>query len=223
VDTFARVRRSGERSESPAHRSRICTGGPDTGNRMEIQSRRQVRAAHSRQSGLYSECPPTNAGMAELADAADSKSADPCGHGGSTPPPGTNLRSADSTDYAVSFPQLHVAPLLPLEGRCMFRVVRPATPRDFRRLAQHSRQLSTMVWSFHNIEKLSVVTSKVRLWLVVVVSGCRNLCQPSRPSNLAEKDFLAAASSEARSTEVPYQDDVIRGVSSSHYKLLAID
>ena len=29
------------------------------------------------------------AGMAELADAADSKSADPCGHGGSTPPPGT--------------------------------------------------------------------------------------------------------------------------------------
>jgi hypothetical protein len=33
---------------------------------------------------------PTLAGMAELADAADSKSADPCGHGGSTPPPGTN-------------------------------------------------------------------------------------------------------------------------------------
>jgi hypothetical protein len=31
-----------------------------------------------------------NAGMAELADAADSKSADPCGRGGSTPPPGTN-------------------------------------------------------------------------------------------------------------------------------------
>jgi hypothetical protein len=31
-----------------------------------------------------------HAGMAELADAADSKSADPCGHGGSTPPPGTN-------------------------------------------------------------------------------------------------------------------------------------
>src|SRR5580693_7600194 len=32
---------------------------------------------------------PTQAGMAELADAADSKSAGPCGHGGSTPPPGT--------------------------------------------------------------------------------------------------------------------------------------
>jgi hypothetical protein len=32
--------------------------------------------------------------MAELADAADSKSADPCGHGGSTPPPGTNTKSA---------------------------------------------------------------------------------------------------------------------------------
>ena len=32
----------------------------------------------------------TPAGMAELADAADSKSADPCGHGGSTPPPGTS-------------------------------------------------------------------------------------------------------------------------------------
>ena len=32
----------------------------------------------------------SKAGMAELADAADSKSADPCGHGGSTPPPGTN-------------------------------------------------------------------------------------------------------------------------------------
>jgi hypothetical protein len=29
------------------------------------------------------------AGMAELADAADSKSADPCDRGGSTPPPGT--------------------------------------------------------------------------------------------------------------------------------------
>lgn len=29
--------------------------------------------------------------MAELADAADSKSADPCGHGGSTPPPGTMI------------------------------------------------------------------------------------------------------------------------------------
>ena len=28
--------------------------------------------------------------MAELADAADSKSADPCDRGGSTPPPGTN-------------------------------------------------------------------------------------------------------------------------------------
>ena len=34
---------------------------------------------------------PPEAGMAELADAADSKSAGPCGHGGSTPPPGTNL------------------------------------------------------------------------------------------------------------------------------------
>ena len=33
------------------------------------------------------------AGMAELADAADSKSADPCGHGGSTPPPGTMLNT----------------------------------------------------------------------------------------------------------------------------------
>ena len=32
----------------------------------------------------------SQAGMAELADAADSKSADPCGRGGSTPPPGTN-------------------------------------------------------------------------------------------------------------------------------------
>ena len=34
---------------------------------------------------------PSKAGMAELADAADSKSADPCGHGGSTPPPGTMI------------------------------------------------------------------------------------------------------------------------------------
>ena len=33
-----------------------------------------------------------SAGMAELADAADSKSADPCGHGGSTPPPGTIIQ-----------------------------------------------------------------------------------------------------------------------------------
>ena len=31
--------------------------------------------------------------MAELADAADSKSAGPCGHGGSTPPPGTSPKS----------------------------------------------------------------------------------------------------------------------------------
>ncbi len=31
------------------------------------------------------------AGMAELADAADSKSADPCDRGGSTPPPGTKI------------------------------------------------------------------------------------------------------------------------------------
>ena len=29
--------------------------------------------------------------MAELADAADSKSADPCDRGGSTPPPGTTF------------------------------------------------------------------------------------------------------------------------------------
>src|ERR1700677_874349 len=35
------------------------------------------------------EAAPPEAGMAELADAADSKSAGPCGHGGSTPPPGT--------------------------------------------------------------------------------------------------------------------------------------
>src|ERR1039458_3731975 len=35
---------------------------------------------------------PPEAGMAELADAADSKSAGPCGHGGSTPPPGTSLK-----------------------------------------------------------------------------------------------------------------------------------
>ena len=35
---------------------------------------------------------PPKAGMAELADAADSKSAGPCGHGGSTPPPGTILK-----------------------------------------------------------------------------------------------------------------------------------
>ena len=36
--------------------------------------------------------------MAELADAADSKSAGPCGHGGSTPPPGT----IKSTTYKKS-------------------------------------------------------------------------------------------------------------------------
>ncbi len=35
---------------------------------------------------------PPEAGMAELADAADSKSAGPCGHGGSTPPPGTRAK-----------------------------------------------------------------------------------------------------------------------------------
>src|ERR1039458_6573347 len=35
---------------------------------------------------------PPKAGMAELADAADSKSAGPCGHGGSTPPPGTMIK-----------------------------------------------------------------------------------------------------------------------------------
>src|ERR1700761_3264433 len=38
-----------------------------------------------------SKLPSRHAGMAELADAADSKSADPCGRGGSTPPPGTKV------------------------------------------------------------------------------------------------------------------------------------
>jgi hypothetical protein len=42
-------------------------------------------------------CSSNHAGMAELADAADSKSADPCGHGGSTPPPGT----IESTTYTT--------------------------------------------------------------------------------------------------------------------------
>jgi hypothetical protein len=50
----------------------------------------------------YFESPPPLAGMAELADAADSKSADPCGHGGSTPPPGTNSFYLESLVYDSS-------------------------------------------------------------------------------------------------------------------------
>jgi hypothetical protein len=50
------------------------------------------------------------AGMAELADAADSKSAGPCGHGGSTPPPGTNkintLRKYRHLRMPFSMPKL---------------------------------------------------------------------------------------------------------------------
>jgi hypothetical protein len=56
---------------------------------QKIASSQRGHAAHSSQRAIYSECPPLHAGMAELADAADSKSAGPCGHGGSTPPPGT--------------------------------------------------------------------------------------------------------------------------------------
>ena len=41
-----------------------------------------------------------SAGMAELADAADSKSAGPRGHGGSTPPPGTNSILLNLLDLA---------------------------------------------------------------------------------------------------------------------------
>src|ERR1019366_4049109 len=55
--------------------------GQRCGARYVARSARPVRYFLSRH--------PPYAGMAELADAADSKSADPCGHGGSTPPPGT--------------------------------------------------------------------------------------------------------------------------------------
>ena len=48
-----------------------------------------LRGTESDAYAILGECNPNPAGMAELADAADSKSADPCGHGGSTPPPGT--------------------------------------------------------------------------------------------------------------------------------------
>jgi hypothetical protein len=54
---------------------------------FEYQSNRPVACSVS--PVRYLHLPTTRAGMAELADAADSKSADPCGHGGSTPPPGT--------------------------------------------------------------------------------------------------------------------------------------
>jgi hypothetical protein len=45
---------------------------------------------HHKPCAILAFANPPLAGMAELADAADSKSAGPCGHGGSTPPPGTN-------------------------------------------------------------------------------------------------------------------------------------
>ena len=41
--------------------------------------------------------------MAELADAADSKSADPCDRGGSTPPPGTNVYAGIQMKMASQF------------------------------------------------------------------------------------------------------------------------
>ena len=37
-------------------------------------------------------------------------------HGGSIPPPGTNLRPANPISYAVLFPSFYFAPFLPLEG-----------------------------------------------------------------------------------------------------------
>jgi len=40
---------------------------------------------------------PTLAGMAELADAADSKSADPCGRGGSTSLPAPNIFNSNNS------------------------------------------------------------------------------------------------------------------------------
>ncbi len=58
--------------------------------------------------------------MAELADAADSKSADPCGHGGSTPPPGTN-------------------PYKPLIFQLFIKSISSALTTDFRRPQGHFR------------------------------------------------------------------------------------
>ena len=57
-------------------------------HRRGAAKRPRIPCSHpQRGDGIEWEC--LRAGMAELADAADSKSADPCGHGGSTPPPGT--------------------------------------------------------------------------------------------------------------------------------------
>ena len=53
-------------------------------------------------------------------------------NGGSTPAPGTNLRSANPINYAVLFPSFHFGPFLSLEGWCMLGVVTPATSCDVR-------------------------------------------------------------------------------------------
>jgi hypothetical protein len=66
--------------------------------------------------------------MAELADAADSKSADPCDRGGSTPPPGTT----DNKGVTVSQSDLAVTPKKlrgPFGGRLfpeIYHSIRPA-------------------------------------------------------------------------------------------------
>ena len=69
------------------------------------------RVANERKAMRYfgSRSPP-EAGMAELADAADSKSADPCGHGGSTPPPGTNPRPLNLSSPAGPFFAVYPVP-----------------------------------------------------------------------------------------------------------------
>src|SRR5579862_3792456 len=94
---------------------------------QKIESSQRGHAAHSSQRAIYSECPPLHAGMAELADAADSKSAGPCGHGGSTPPPGTSLKCIQLQQFAKWQNRLRlicaqVVPRLPLSGVASWRV-----------------------------------------------------------------------------------------------------
>ena len=68
--------------------------------------------------------------MAELADAADSKSADPCDRGGSTPPPGTNRNAPNAISFLLRDPPRRPRALHQLRNEQQHRKNRGDHPTD---------------------------------------------------------------------------------------------